>query len=158
MSEQEPLVVETQLTKEQFIRLSILRHFQRTGFYFTALTSGAVAAYAWFNGLLTILLLAWAPLLLYVVFGVVMAWRDSQLQHAPFLPTRYEFSDTGVHVRTEEGSGKLYWADFATWREMVGCYVLVLTAGAILAIPQKSVPPRIRAQFEALLNKRIAVR
>jgi hypothetical protein len=154
MSEQS-LVIETELTREQFIQLSVLRHFQRNGFYFTALTSGAVAAYGWFNQSVLIFFVAWTPLLIYVTYGLVIAWRDSRLREAPFLRTRYEFSDQGVHVSTSQGAGQLGWRDFAGWRVMADCYVLILSAGSILAIPQRSVPPHKRERLEQMLQTRV---
>ncbi len=149
------LVVETALNRDQYIQLTLTRHFQRTGFFFAAFTSAAVAAYAISTNFTMLLLFAFTPVIMYSVFGFVMTYRDAKLHTVPFLPTRYEFSDKGVHVSTSEGASQLYWGDFKAWRDMADCYVLVLNAGAILAIPQRSVPPRKRAELEGLLHNRI---
>jgi hypothetical protein len=153
------MVIETTLTRDQFIRLSILRHFQRPTFYFNALTGAAIMAFALFGGGPFILIFfAWIPMTLYILFGVLTAFRDSKIRESPFLPTRYEFGNAGIKVSTRDGASTLGWDDFAGWRIMIGCYVLALKAGSILAIPQTSVSPHDQKQLEDLLTRKIGVR
>jgi hypothetical protein len=158
VSNEEPLVIETSLTKDQFIRLSILRHIQRPTFYFIIITASVLTVWALYGGPFLLIFVVWTPLILYLIFGVVSAYRDSKLRQTPFLPTRYEFGKKGVQVSTSEGSSLLPWNDFVGWRTLVGCYVLVLSAGAILAIPQQSLPKPKQEQLETMLTRRIAPR
>ncbi len=155
MSDKDSLVVETRLTKDQFIRLSMLRHFQRPTFYFNAVTGAVLTAYGLFGGPFVILFVAWTPLLLYILFGVIAAFRDSRVREAPFLKTRYEFDKRGVHVSTEKGESLLVWDEFIGWRVLIECYVLALKAGAILAIPRESISMQKQAQLEEILYANI---
>ena len=54
-----------------------------------------------------------------------------------------------------KGYSELAWDQFSGWNLMAKCYVLVLLAGPILAIPQTSVPMTQTTKFETLLRKHI---
>ena len=146
------MTIETRLSKEQFIRLSILRHIQRKTFYFWAFVCAVLTAYALLRGPYLLLLGAWVPFLLYLLVGVLGAFRAGADENQPyFLPTRYEFTKQGVSVSTAQNSSHLQWQHFAQWKMMARCYVLVLSAGPILAIPTTAVPPARIPEFESLL-------
>jgi hypothetical protein len=148
--------VETTLSKEQFIRLSIWRHIQRRNFYFYAITCAVVSAYALTRGVYILLPVVWIPFILYLAFGIIGAFRDSADENQPyFLPTQYEFTDRGVSVRTKQGSSELTWDKFTGWNKIAQCYVLVLTGGPILAIPQSAVPTSQIVKLESLLRNHI---
>lgn len=150
------MVIETSLSREQFVRLAILRHFQRTTFYIYATLCAGLTAYALVQGTALLLLVAWVPFLLYIMVGVIGAWRASRDKASPvFLPTRYEFTPQGVAISTRRGNTNLDWDHFSEWRTMLNCYILVLTGGAILAIPQAAVPPHQTAGFEKLLTDKL---
>ncbi|MGB0385375.1 MAG: YcxB family protein [Ardenticatenaceae bacterium] len=151
------VVFESVLPKKQFIRLSILRHIQRTTFYFYALTCALVTAYVYAAGASPIfLLVVWLSFLLYILLGVINAYQASRVEDAPyFLPTRYEFSPRGVQVKTSQAKSKLEWKEFSEWKKIIGCYVLILVSGAYLAIPQSAVPEMQSKQFEQLLKQYI---
>jgi len=150
------LKFETKLSKEQFIRLSIWRHIQRKSFYFYAVTCAAGVAYAITKGATVLLSVVWIPFAFYLATGVFAAFWQSRDQNQPyFLPTHYEFSGQGVAVKTKQGSSQLEWDKFAGWKKIAKCYVLVLTAGPILAIPQAAVPVTQTTKFETLLRSHI---
>ncbi len=150
------MVIEGQLSRDQFMRLFLLRHFQRLSFYFYALTSGALTAYGLFVGPLILVTLGWLPLGIYMMIGLVSGFLGSRGKDKPYLlPTRYEFSDQGVTMRSSAGSSNLSWEHFDGWRVMVGCYVLLLSVGAIVAFPQTAVAPHQMNEFEALLSRHI---
>jgi hypothetical protein len=135
--------------------LSLLRHFQRLTFYFNVITGAALTGYALYSGLYLLLYVAWTPLILYILFGILSAFRDSRIREAPFLPTRYYLDSKGVHVSTSQGASQLEWGHFSGWRVMIDCYVLALKAGSILAIPQASVPKHKQTQIDELLHTHI---
>lgn len=150
------ITVESQLTKNQFMRLSILRHIQRTTFYFFAFTCAILTAYAIVLGPQSLLLVAWLPFILYIFMGFMNAYQGSQADGAPyFLSTRYEFAKSGVRLSAKSGKSRLKWEEIAAWKKMVGCYVLVLEGDAIVAIPEKDVPPSQSKQLEKVFNEYI---
>ena len=150
------MVIETTLSREQFIRLSIWRHIQRKTFYFWALTCAALTAFAILRGPQVLLVAAWLPFLLYLLLGIVTAFKQVTDKTSPlFLPTRYEFTDKGVAVSSQQGNSQLKWSHFAAWKVIAGCYVLVLAAGPIVAIPKSAVPVTQMSRFEGLLKKHV---
>lgn len=150
------MTVETTLTRDLFIRLSILRHIQRKTFYFWAIVCAVLTAFALVQGPMLLLYAAWLPFGLYLAAGIFLAVQGSMNQNQPhFLPTRYEFNSSGVSVSTEQGHSQLGWEHFSGWKKMAHCYVLFLTTGPILAIPQKAVAPTQTGKFEGLLNKHL---
>jgi hypothetical protein len=155
-SEKKSMIIETSLSKDQFIRISLLRHFQRISFYFWAITSAILTAYALFGGPFILLLVGWMPFGFYIVSGVVSAYAASRNKDAPFLQrTRYVFTEQGVKISSVMGESQLEWQHFGGWSTMAGCYVLFLTSGAMLAFPQDTVPPHQVNKFETLLRQHI---
>lgn len=150
------MVIETQLSQEQFLRLSVLRHLQRPNFYVYAILCAGVTAYAIVQNRYSFILLGSLPFVVYILLGVVSAYRASRVKDAPyFLPTKYEFTERGVSISTPQGQSQLTWDQIESWKQLVNCYVLVLTGGAILAIPRESIPPHRAERFEQLLRKHI---
>ena len=150
------MVIETSLTRDQFIRLSILRHFQRIHFYVFALTAAGLTAWGLLRGPLIFILVGWIPFFVYIIVGVITAVKDGRDEDNPiFSSTRYEFTKKGVSINSKAGNSNLAWQDFIGWKMMTKCYVLTLSSGAILAIPQTAVPINQIAKFESLLNRNI---
>ncbi len=151
------MVIHVTLSKGLFIRLSILRHFQRLTFFVYATLCAGVTAYVLLQGAdPNLLLLGWIPFGLYVLFGILSAIRASRDKNAPyFLPTRYEFTTAGITISTSQGRSQLGWEHIESWGNMINCYVIVLQGNAVLAIPQDAVPPHQVAGFEALLQEQI---
>jgi hypothetical protein len=146
------MVIETRLSKDQFIRISVLRHFQRPVFFINAFACAIATVYAIFQGPWYIFLVGWAPFMIYIVLGFLTAIREGNQPDHPYqFKTRYEFSSKGIHVSTEAGSNLLEWRRFVSWSMMAGCYVLTLSAGSILAIPQDDIPPHNQNRLEQLL-------
>jgi hypothetical protein len=153
------MVIEAQLTRELFFRLSLLRHIQRPMFYFGALTAALLTALVYLgftSGL--VLLVAWMPFGMYVLFGLINAWMGSGGTDRPYLlKTRYEFSTEGLKMRTKLGESTLSWDRFSEWSKVVGCFVLTMQEGAIIAIPERDLS---RAQSDSLtqmLNRHITL-
>jgi hypothetical protein len=151
------MVIEAKLTRELFFRLSLLRHFQRPMFYFGALTAALLTSlvYLGYTGGL-VLLVAWIPFGMYVLFGLINAWMGSGGNDRPYLlKTRYEFSGDGLTIRNKLGESTLSWERFSAWSKVVGCFVLTVQEGAIIAIPEHDLS---RAQIDSLtqlLNRHI---
>ena len=150
------MVIETSLSREQFIRLSILQHIQRKTFYFYAITCAVITAYAVTRGAYILLAIAWIPFILYLLLGILSAFRDGADKNQPyFLPTRYEFSKRGIEISTSQGQSQLTWEHFARWKIMAQCYVLFLTGGPILAIPRSALSTTQAPKLESLLRNHI---
>jgi hypothetical protein len=150
------MTIETTLSKEQFFRLAILRHIQRKTFYFYAMVCAVLTANALVFGPLILLAAAWIPFALYVISGLFNAFQDSRdINHPVFLPTRYELTKKGLSIKTTQADSLVEWEHFSGWTTIAKCYVLTLTAGPILAIPQSAIPAVQTAKFEGLLNKYI---
>ena len=150
------MLIETQLTKDQFVRISILRHFQRKQFYFYAVTCALVTVFAALQQIYILLAVAWLPFLLYMGIGLYGAISGgSNPDHPAYLPTKYTFTDTGITISNAQGESQLPWQHFVHWKVSLNCYLIELKAGSALVIPQASVPLTKKAKFEALLNKYI---
>lgn len=153
------MVIDARLSRRQFIRLAILRHLQRPGFYLFAGICAFLSAYALLQGVPLVLLAGWAPFLLYIALGVLGALRAGRNPRNPSLAqTRYAFTDEGIAVRALRQESHIPWAQVWSWRVLLNCYVVTLAGGFILVIPQEAVPPHQRAAFEALLRERIGKR
>ncbi len=147
------MVIEFTLTKEQFQRLMIPRHFQRPSFYFFALAASAITVYAIMHGPLILLWAAWPPFFIYLVVGVVSVIRASNRDDLPFfLHTRYELSKNGVDVQTPVHNTNLPWDSFVDWGTMAQCYLLMLDGGAFLAIPKDAIAEADKIKFESFLK------
>ncbi|MCG8348578.1 MAG: YcxB family protein, partial [Chloroflexales bacterium] len=139
------------------VRLSILRHFQRTMFYIYAILCAGLTAYSLFTNNRLLLLVAWIPFLIYIVAGILGAVQGSWVKDSPvFLRTRYEFTPQGIAISTTQGHSQLEWAHVNEVQKMLNCYVLVLANASILAIPESAVPPHQKDLFEQLLRDHIA--
>lgn len=151
------MVIEATLRKDQFIRLSLLRHFQRPFFYFYALTCAGITAYVLTGRAdMVLLLVAWIPFGMYMLFGIINAVLGATGTNRPYLlKTRYEFTDQGVHVSSASGTGMLGWEQVSRWAKVTDCYVLYLKVGSIIAIPGAAVPPHKQARFKSLLQEHI---
>lgn len=151
------MIIKTTLSKDLFIRLSLLRHIQRSTFYVYALLAAGITAYTLAQGRPgTFILLGWVPFTLYMLVGIFTTLRASRVADAPyFLPTEYKFTNDGISISSSQGHSKLGWEHIQDWRQMINTYVLVLEGEAILALPQEAVPPHQRADFEKLLRERV---
>jgi hypothetical protein len=149
---------ESTLTRQEFVRHALTRHFRRPAFYLYAFVCAALTTYAFFQDEPSNLLLAaaWVPVLVDAVVGWVTISRRSRDQSLPlYLPTRYEFSKGGLELSSRQGRGKFSWSDIRAWRKVVGLYELSLTNGQLLVISQRAVPPRQVGAFEDLLTRQI---
>ncbi len=150
------MLIETQLTKDQFVRISILRHFQRKQFYFYAITCALVTVFAVLQQIYILLAVAWLPFLLYIGIGVYGAISSgSNPDHPAYLPTKYKFTNNGVTITNAQGESELSWQYFTHWKVAVNCYLIELKAGSALVIPQSAVAATKKAKFEALLDQNI---
>jgi hypothetical protein len=99
---------------------------------------------------------AWVPFLFYLLPPIIGTFQESKAEDHPlFLPTRYEFTQRGVSIKNTNNESQLKWEHFANWKTMAQCYVLFLTAGPMLAIPQLDVPTTQKPKLEALFRKHI---
>jgi hypothetical protein len=151
------MVIEAQLSTEQFSRLVLLRHFQRGSFYFYALTAAGLTSYVLlFGGPVLLLMLAWLPFGLYIILGLLNAYLGTRGGDQPYLlPTRYEFVAEGISIKHEQGEGHLNWEHLRGWRKQLDCYVIELKAGQIVAFPAEAVPKHRAEDLERLLDRHI---
>jgi hypothetical protein len=155
------MIFESTLTRQEFVRHALTRHFRRPAFYIYAFVCASLTAYAFFQDEPSTLLLAaaWVPVLVDAAVGWVTISRRSRDKDLPlYLPTRYEFGKGGLELSSRQGRSKLSWADIRAWRKVVGLYELSLTNGQLLVITQRAVPPRQVAPFEDLLTRQITPR
>jgi len=148
------VTIKATLSKDQFIRLSILRHIQRKMFYFYAAIGAALSAYAIVRGPTWLLWVAWIPFLFYLIPALINTFQVGE-DHPLFQPTTYRVDKAGLAIQTPETESLVEWEYFNNWRVITQCYVLMLTAGPIIAIPQTAVRPPQRAKLEMLLDKYI---
>lgn len=151
------IVVEARLRPAQFFQLSLLRHFQRPSFYFYSITAALLTALSYTMNLnMLVLMVAWVPFGIYMLLGLANAYAGTRNPNQPyFLATRYEFADDALKVSTAQGSSRLSWDSFKEWRKVVGCYVLVLDSGPIMAIPLADVSKGREPAIEDFLKKKI---
>ncbi|NNJ09884.1 YcxB family protein [Chloroflexales bacterium ZM16-3] len=151
------IVVEARLQPPQFFQLSLLRHFQRPSFYFYAVTAAALTALTYTMNIdIMLLVVGWVPFGIYMILGLANAFAGSRNPEQPyFLQTRYEFGDEELRMSTSRGASTLIWSRFKEWRKVVGCYVLVLDSGPIMAIPVADVPKGRQSALEDFLKKKI---
>jgi hypothetical protein len=152
------MIIESTLTREEFVRHSLTRHFSRPSFYFYAFVFAALTTYTFITpgARQTLYLAAVLPVLAYSFGGVIAALRRSRDKNMPlYLPIRYEFGPEGVEVSSRLGRTVVNWADIRNWRKVVGVYELSVGNGQLLLISQQAVAPRQVAPFEELLDQRI---
>jgi hypothetical protein len=152
------MIIESTLTREEFVRHSLTRHFSRPSFYFYAFVFAALTTYTFITpgARQTLYLAAVLPVLAYSLGGVIAALRRSRDKNMPlYLPIRYEFGPEGVEVSSRLGRTVVNWADIRNWRKVVGVYELAIGNGQLLLISQQAVAPRQVAPFEELLDQRI---
>ena len=152
------MIIEAQLTREQFVRLAILFHFQRKQFYFFAITAAVVTAYAMIQAVPALLAVVWLPFLFSIGIGIFGAYKEARDPNNPvFKPTRYKFTASGVAVGNPDHDSQLSWDHFSGWNVIASMYVLKLKNGQILAVPQSSVSstqaPKLRALLDAHLKR-----
>jgi hypothetical protein len=152
------MIIESTLTRQEFVRHALTRHFRRPAFYLYTFVCAVLTAYAFLqeDPLTLLLVAAWLPLLVYGVSGWIRITRQGRDASLPlYLPTRYEFSRGGVELSSRQGRSKFAWDDFRAWRKQVGVYELTLTNGQLLVLSEQAVPPRQIRAFEELLTKQI---
>ncbi len=152
------MIIESTVSRQEFVRHALTRHFQRPTFYIFVAVCAVLTAYGFLTPDATALiyLAAWLPLLVYAVGGWVALSRRARDESLPiYLPTRYEFGKNGVEMSSRQGRSRFSWEDFRAWRKVVGIYELALTNGQLLIISARAVPPRQVASFEQLLSSQI---
>lgn len=152
------MIIESALTKQEFVRHALTRHFRRPAFYLYAFVAAVLTTIAFLQDEPSTLLLAaaWLPILIYGVGGWVQITRRSRDASLPlYLPTRYEFGKSGVEISSRQGRSTFSWADFRGWRKVVGLYELALANGQLLVFSQRAVAPRQVAALEELLTRQI---
>jgi hypothetical protein len=153
------MIFESTLTRREFLRHALTRHFRRPTFYLFVFVAAVMTTYGFVTPGVPMLLYfaTWLPLLIYAVGGWIALSRRSRDESLPiYLPTRYEFSKSGLELSSRQGRSKFTWGDFRAWSKVMGVYELALTNGQLLVIAARAVPPRQVGAFEELLRKQIA--
>jgi hypothetical protein len=152
------MIIESTLTRQEFVRHALTRHFRRPTFYLYTFVCAVLTAYAFLQEepLTLLLVAAWLPLLVYSVGGWIRITRQGRDTSLPlYLPTRYEFSKSGLELSSRQGRSRFAWDDIRAWRKVVGVYELSLTNGQLLVLSERAVPPRQLRAFEELLSRQI---
>jgi hypothetical protein len=152
------MIIESTLSRQEFTRHALTRHFRRPGFYVYAFVAAVLSAYAFFQASAPPLLLvaAWLPLLVYAVGGWVSITRRSRDESLPiYLPTRYEIRPGGIEVSSRQGRSALPWEGFRAWGKVSGLYELSLTTGQLLVISARALSQKQAHELEQTLSKRI---
>ena len=152
------MIIESTLSRQEFIRHSLTRHFRRPAFYAYAAVGAVLLTYAFFNPDVPLLLYLAAvlPLLAYALGGWFAVIRRSRDESLPvYVPIRYEFAKSGIEVSSRLGRSVIPWEQLRAWRKVVGVYELALTNGQLLVISQRAVGVRQVGALEQLLNARI---
>lgn len=152
------MIIESTLTRQEFVRHALTRHFRRPTFYLYSFVCAVLTAYAFLQDdpLALLLIAAWLPLIVYSIGGWIRITRQGRDESLPlYLPTRYEFSKSGLELSSRQGRSKIPWEEIRAWRKMVGVYEISLTNGQLLVLSERAVPPRQRKAFEQMLSKQI---
>lgn len=152
------MIIESTLSRQEFARHALTRHFGRPSFYVYAFVAAVLSAYAFFQESVPPLLLvaAWLPLLVYSVGGAVQITRRSRDAALPvYLPTRYEIRPGGIEVSSRQGRSDLPWESFRAWRKVSGVYELSLTSGQVLIISERALTQKQARELDQTLTKRI---
>lgn len=155
------MIIESTISRREFTRHALTRHFRRPAFYLYAFVAAVLTAYAFWmsDPPLVLYLAAWLPLLVYSIGGWIRITQRSRDQSLPiYLPTRYEFTRRGVELSSRQGRSEFAWEDFRAWRKAEGVYELTLRSGQLLIISQRAVSSRQAAALEELLKTRITPR
>ena len=152
------MIIESALLPQEFVRHALTRHFRRPAFYLYSFVCAVLTTYAFLQDdpLMLLLAAAWIPLLVYAIGGWVQISRRSRDANLPlYLPTRYEFTKSGIELSSRQGRTKFAWGDFRAWRKVVGVYELSLTNGQLLVFTGRAVPHRQTGALEELLTRQI---
>ncbi len=155
------MVIESTISRKEFLRHALSRYFRRPGFYLYAFVAATLTAYGFFapNAPTLLYLAAWLPLLVYAIVGWIIITRRSRDTSLPiYLPTRYEFDKRGVEMSSRQGRSTFAWDEFRAWRKAEGVYELTLRTGQVLIITQRALSPRQASALEELLKKQITPR
>lgn len=155
------MIIESTLNRQEFVRYSLTRHFNRPSFYFYAFICAALTTYTFITpGARQALYLAAAlPVLAYSLGGWIAVMRRSRDESMPlYMPIRYEFSKQSIEVNSRLGRSVVAWSDVRDWNKVIGVYELSLENGQLLVIAQRAVAPQQVSQFEALLNQQIGAK
>lgn len=88
--------------------------------------------------------------------GSFSAYRPGS--SALYAETLWTFYDDQIDIAQPKRSASAAWEDFTKWREAGGCYLLHAGARDYVVVPVRDVPEDRRADFEALLTKRVGHR
>lgn len=152
------MIIESTISRREFIRHALARHFRRPSFYLYAFVAAVLTAYGfWAPDAPTFLYVAaWLPLLVYGAGGWISISRRSRDESLPlYLPTRYEFTKRGIEVSSRQGRSAFKWDEFRAWRKTEGVYELTLRSGQLLIISQRAVSHRQVAPLEEMLRAQI---
>ncbi len=152
------IAFESALTRQEFVRHALSRHFRRPMFYIFAFVAAVLTAYAFMSETAPAILYlaAWLPLLIYAVTGWISLSRQSRdNQLSIYQTTLYTFSQRGIELNSRQGRSTIRWPEIQNWRKVIGIYELVLTNGQVMVIAQRAVPPRQLKSFEDLLKQQI---
>ncbi|RRR69292.1 MAG: YcxB family protein [Candidatus Viridilinea halotolerans] len=152
------MMIESSLTRQEFVRYSLKRHFTRLTFYLYASVCAVIAAFTYFNPQVSRLLYLAAvlPVLAYSIGGWLAVLRRSRDEHLPvYLPIRYTFSKNGVEVSSRLGRSVVPWSDIKGWEKLLEVYELALQNGQVLVIAQRALAARQLSEFEELLRKHV---
>ena len=90
------MILESTLTRREFTRHALSRHFRRPIFYVFAMLAAIMTAYTMYDptaAIIPALAAGWVPFLVYAVVGFVAIPRSTRNPELPvYLPTRYDIS------------------------------------------------------------------
>ncbi len=155
--------VDLNMTRSLFVKINLRLLLKNWGIYAWIGVSLAFAVFVfWGFGQNTTSLVAACilfPVLLLVGFSFpmlnILSQARSPRNAGYFAPMHLSFDESGVITTSAKGQGKMLWKSFIYWKKAAGCYILVISKSAFIAIPQSAVPADRVGDFEALLHDRV---
>ncbi len=150
------VIVKRQLTRQQYFRFLVSYSYSKWYVQAAILLAAAYAAYTAITGnnilpwavLVFLFLLFYSPL--YALYTV-----RSKKNRKIFLPITYSFDSNGVTAEMALGKETVKWELFKDWRKIGGCYVLLISANSLVAIPETDVPVQDQDKLVTLLREKI---
>ena len=148
------MVIESRLSKADFIKINLHMAFRRRSRYITVAATIVLTAVALLSGNY-VLLLVWLYFAFVVtpVFYRTLRAAFSRKNASFFLPVRRTFSEKGVQTESPISNALVPWNQFVQWKKLPNYYLLYINPRSFVGIPRSAVPDA--DAFESLLRRKI---
>jgi hypothetical protein len=151
------IVVESTLTKAEYIKISYFLLFRKWSFCFFMGTALLLILLSVIIGNIEMLITALAFLIfILLVYSIAIIYAAfSSKNRNFFLPMRYVFIDNGVSQESSMSHSTMKWTAFVKWRKIAGYYLLYISKEHFVAIPRSEIPVDSVSELENLISSKI---